>query len=106
MNNKLRHDLMIGNDIFLKDICISHYEINSESCKLYTERGDEISLDISKFNNFSFDAAPYEPTNSIEMTKYLRNLEEDIPYNAYLKTADGIFLSGFYRIGKDRVKMY
>lgn len=105
MNNALRHNLIIGEnmDITLNDVCISHYEIDSKSCRIYSDRGDDISFDISRFNNFSFDAAWYEPTNSIEMIHCLRNLEVDIPYNAYLETADGTFIAGFYKIGRNNL---
>ena len=87
-------------DIALNDVCIAYYTINPKSCRIYTDRGDDINLDISKFNNLTFDAAWYKPTNSIEMINCLRKLEEDIPYNAYIESADGTFIAGFYKIGR------
>ncbi|MER2126634.1 hypothetical protein [Solibacillus sp.] len=100
MNNCLRHNIIIGKDIALYDVYIAYYKINSKSYRIYTDRGDHITLDISKFRNFTFDATLYKPTNSIEMIQCLRILEKDIPYNAYIETADGTFIAGFYKIDR------
>lgn len=99
-NKKLKHNLVVGDNIVLKGITLNFYEINTESCWIHTDQRHEVKLDLTKFKKMTFDAAAFEATNSIEMIRCLNELVEDKPYNAYLETAHGEFIAGFYHIGK------
>ncbi|PUB11125.1 hypothetical protein [Paenisporosarcina sp. OV554] len=99
-NKKLKHNLVVGDNIVLHDVTLNFYEINTESCWIHTDQKHEVKLDLTKFKKMTFDAAVFEATNSVEMIRCIIELEEDKPYNAYLETANGGFIAGFYRIGK------
>ena len=103
-NNKLKHSLVIGDDIVINNVGIQFYEISQEYCWIKTDRGDDVKLHLKRFKRFAFDAIVSTPTNSVEMIRSLNTLEKYKPYNAYLETDDGEFLAGFYHIGREDCK--
>lgn len=99
IEEKKKCTLVIGDHIVINETAVRDYEMNGNCCKIYTNEGHKVKLNLEKFRKVTLDKTPYEPTTPIKMEHCLHKLEGEKPYNALLEAANSKFIAGFYDIG-------
>lgn len=101
-NERLSSNIFV-NDVLLRDVFIEHYEISNDKLWLLTSSGHEVDLNLHDFITVDFDAIISIAYNSKDMVNCLRDLEEDMPYNAYLRDSKNNIILSFYQIKKKSI---
>ncbi|MCL7749032.1 hypothetical protein [Halalkalibacter alkaliphilus] len=97
-NNQLPVTIHL-NDVSLRNVTIDFFEVSDKDLWLFTKEGHEMKVDISDFTLVDFDATVHKTFTSIEMVSQLRTLNEDIPYNAYVRNSKNQVIASFICIG-------